>query len=52
MTEKKFKKSQSHDNAPVSSQDEVFSVCECSYVNEARMVFIYVNGETGAASDA
>ena len=36
-------------NTPVSSYDKVTSLCRCSSVNEARKVFIYVNGGTDVA---
>ena len=39
-------------NTPVSSYDEVTSLCMCSSFSEARKVFVYVNGGTDAAWDA
>ena len=40
------------EDTPVSSYDRVTSLCRCSSVIEARMVFVYVNGGTDAALDA
>ena len=39
-------------NTPVLSYDGVTPLCRCSFVNETRKVFVYVNGGTDKALDA
>ena len=46
-----LKKNPTMYNTPVSSYDEVTSLCRCSSVSEARKAFVYVNGGTDAAYD-
>ena len=36
-------------NTPVSSCDEVTSLCRCSSVSEVRKMYVYVNGGKDAA---